>query len=508
MDQIHNIKKYSIIAILVLSGLMILVWLSTHSRMTITMTGNSSQPTTYKLVSDTGASTTGTFNEQSTTQIVSKGKYQIIIQQGEKSYVRLVSTPGFLGRIHIQASPKSELSRKYIGNNPRYCMHYIGERLVSADCGQDFQAFQLHVPASTELSTYVEPILGNGIIGTSEGIVETKLGTIAVVRAEYSHEGIYGHYAHLVDGAVKSLKAVKLEGLDFNRTYNILAYKEGFVAYDSKFEDIFYISSLAVPPVRLDIKPPKGETLYPYILDARGKTLAVAYSPYSEGYQGDTDEEVERARAENTALVIVKDGKQRTYETKGVYSALKICTDDYICTLSGSRATIHSLDGKQLIDTYEYQDVRDLQVIADHLKLVTDDSVVSLDLSSGEGFVDYTFSEYEYCGMQSAGRDYVLCILTGKTGKSALYIGSSDGHTDDIDKRILEASKDPAITTISIYGQFITIAPEYGDPLYDPVTGLNRIDPGTRRKINDRVRTIITGARLNQEPYVVRNTGE
>lgn len=396
---------------------------------------------------------------------LSEGTYELTVQQDETNFFSVVNTGE---NTVVEAAPKPERGRRYVGNLPRDCRNFIANRLYSYECGGTLGSMLTHMPATATQPTYTQPssTLTEDVI---EGLIKTKEGDVLLVyeAAVAGHERFSKrsneespHIAFVPkDGLGTNLGTrTPLKGLPENERYSVQPYREGFLAYSESLTQAFYYSSTKATPAKQTIATPEDKDLVPDILTAKDSLFAVAYV------------REESQNPESDSIIIVHENNQpRTYEMDKTFESIRLCGDKKLCALSKGTMEVYDVSDKEIRILYSVMNARNFDAYDGKLVISRDSEVISLDVDRRAGQIQYTYGSFAPCGIQSAGSSYLVCIEADQGAKSILYV-EQEQVSDDIDKKIVSLLDMSEVSVASIYGSFIAITPRAGGVEYQPDT--------------------------------------
>lgn len=502
-------RKKILLGILAVVAVLGILWVSTMSVISLSVSNpDPSRAVSYSFTDESGKAVNGEITDGSATKIIRKGDYQITIWQGGKSYVAFIQAKGFFRKTTVNASLTPESSRSFVGANPSPCMEYVSEKLLSSSCGAAFEDTRVHRPATDRQPSIVENIVPYNAFGPSEGIVLTKFGPVVLIQSSYSEDEEPGHYASILDDNLQDSGRTRLDGLDPNKTYAMKAYKDGFIAYDTDFEDIYYFTSLSSRPVRITADPPTENSMKPYLIGVSNEVITLAYSNRPADNIADSVDSTENEEDMPAEVAVISGNNSRRFSLKGYFTDVLACGEKKLCLAGSSKLSVYDISGDKAKAEYEVPGAKAIEATGKGLVAVTNQGVLRLDTNLREGFLEYTFGGYDYCGVHPAVSGYVLCVESEKLGKNALAIDQSGKADEPLDKKVLAVSKTPGITFISAYGDYVYIVPDYGDLEYDAASGINRYNPATKQTVNQQISAAVTREGLDKPPYRVFNTGQ
>ena len=500
-------RKLILIAVAVvvlLIAAVLFTLIGSKSKVIVNVTSDRTSEITYRFVSQADRSkVTEVKNTAKRVEVtLPDGDYELTVTQDETNYFSVIDTDE---DTTVDAKPQPEKGRRYVGNLPKSCRYFLNNRLFSYECGGTLETLTDHVPADPSQPTFTRPGT-NRTEDVIEGLIKTKEGDVMVI---YEAE-VAGHEeAASVEGQPHSPHVAFLlkNGLDMNlenRTgladlgekdrYAFLPYRDGFLAYDTLYTKAFYYSSIKAKAEQKSIEKPNDAELLPYTLSAHGSLFAVAYS------------KEEGNNPEQSSEVVVHDEDQtRKYEFEKTFGSIYLCGDKKLCGLVDNLLEVYdvSSDDPQLL--YTVGDVSGINMNDGGLIVEKDDNIVSLDVDTWSGYIQYNFGDYNSCGTQTTGDSYLVCISTPEGAEAVLYI-EQQATSDDIDKKVAKLMETIDVSTVSVYGTFITITPQAGGVEYRPTTDDFGYNPEKVKQANEAITKKLNELGIDQNKYTVRRT--
>lgn len=503
-----NVKKAVIFTSLLLIAIFAFSWFYNHAFIKITVAGTANGKHTYKLVNQENGDMISVENDSTSfKKLAPKGNYEVLVSNEAGSYFSVIKTKSFLRTTTLDASLEPGKKRQFVGDNPGPCSYYDQDILISYSCAGDYSDLQAHVPASAETPTYTQNNEETDFSKLSLGGI-IKLNDKKMVFAESlidSQEAANENRLFRllqIDDALNVADGSVLKGLDTQQFHKIQNYKRGFVVYPVDYSFIQYYSDARAAPQELSIKPPEDAELTPSDISIRGERIAVAYSDKEEvGENLDQEKSpgdktiIQLHEADNTKSFVLDDG----------YTSMELCGQNSFCYLNGEDLTVYDISGQKQKELFKMAGVKSVESVGDQLIIVKDDMVVGIDANSGTGSIQYSFGEYQFCGLQNTANEqgYVLCIITPENSRTALYIDPRKPNEDNIDKKILDLATNLDIDSISIYKNFVYIAPEFGELVYDPAINGYASAPAVRKQVNASIAQSIRGSAIDTRVYQI-----
>lgn len=425
---------------------------------------------------------------------VSKGSYQVLVQQGQTSYFEAISTKGFGGTTKITANLVSEKGRQFVGNNPASCFNYVDGVLVSSACTDLFSNVNIHVPATASTPTYAKKV-ANQVYGYSEGFIDVSGHTLVLIQTPNDTDVSPKHTIYSFDDL--TLKSgVDLTDLDPAKSYSIQAYKNGFLVYDNGFEHVLYYPSETSKPTSITLDgPASGKSLQPVSFRVSNGSIVVLYST------------VDQKSKKSVSEIVINDGSSsKHYSFSESFTSATACGTNKLCTVGSSGLSVYDITGKKAVFLYKVSGVSYIQNMDNGLLAANDQGILRLDVDERRGFLEYSFGEYRFNALSLDPSGYVLSLTDGEGKKVALRIDQKNNDTDSIDKKVLELEKIPDVKNVSIYGKYIFVSPDLGEYKYNSDLHEYSYDPAVKAKVNNEIQGVVVQMGLDKQGYVVINT--
>ncbi len=499
-----NLKKLIIIGGFFIVGLFVFIWVYGHSYLEVT---SNTQGAKYKLVmtdQKTGNKTEVETSEKTIKRFVTRGKYQILIRQGEKSYVASVDTGGFLGTKTVDTKLVAENARKFVGDNPGPCLHYTGLLLYSFGCGDTFDQAVMHAPATINQPTITQKNSG-GTDGYIEGFIQIKGDILALVRSPDADEEEGGpQNIYTINNGSWTIKSgYILNKLSGDTTYGISAFNEGFLVYSQDGSKAYYYSNAQDEGKVIALtKPSTTGAVFSSLSTDRNKIVAL-YVTNTEEYDG-----TNRPTVKGKTEIIIEQGNQEGvhYTFNRDFSSASLCGENLLCLLNNEGLFIYRLNGSKSQLVNQFQSGKWVKEIGKRLYILTDEGVVSFDSATQTGYLSYSFASYQYCGVREYSSGYVLCLINKKSEKVALAIDVNQSNTSSIDKKIATLMDMKDVNKLSIYDTYIFISPNLGDLVFDEGSHEFTYDKNRRVVTNAAIQKEIDTQKINRSIYHIINT--
>ncbi len=476
-------------------------WFYNHAYLEVSVANPQKGTLTYTITNLSSHKSTTIKSTASIKRLVTKGQYSVLVQQSETSAFNAVKLGGFLEDVRVQTKLSGEKERQFVGDNPASCMYYLGQRLLSTNCFDLYSQVIEHVPASSELPTYTRKVPGQ-VDGVVEGLFPIGQATVVVLRSTNNS----GHVSYLMSNDLSLNNGVFLPNLNRDKTYTVEPYKDGFIAYDTSFDEVLYFSSRSSPPTKISLTKPKNNSLQAAALKVQGTTILAKYST-SQGEVSNTGQDKETTKqSKNGKTTIVISGQPNEYNFKFAVSDFSLCGQQKLCVISDSELRVYDIRGAKPVYLFGVAGVQSILQSANLLVAVRNDGALSLNVEQQTGSFDYTYgNDLSYCGSSPTETvSYLLCAKGGKGKSSALYINPNKINTDSIDKKLAGLIRVSAVRDVSVYKGFIYISPDLGKP-QQTAHGFDypaAVKAEANKEINDAVRTL----QINTNTYKIINT--
>lgn len=502
-----NKRRLVLIAFLVLL-LLVVYWLSSHSRIQITLPSTpASGDTTYTLREvSSGKVKQVKSGATSVSMIISRGNYEVSINNTSGNYVTYTpETPRFLGSQKVNAKLKKELERKFIGDAPKACYGYTGKVLVSGDCGSPLNEYLVHKPATADITTYAGAG-PNKIFAQNPTLlaIDTRLYAVAKVikpgaDVDSTSGDIYSYELLRFNSAFKIDAQNTINALSGTTNYTFKQSQgTGIVAYDSNLAKIYNFNTEGKLIDQASPDKPEGKNLKPVAVSFKdSKTYAVLYSsPIAEP-----------GKQPSSELAVTMGGSARHIMLEGKsYSDAKLCGSDKVCLLGGEVGMdVYGINGSSAKYAYSVPDASAIEASASQKELVVaaKDGIISLDVDNREGNYIFMFGDYKFNGIQVTGNCYVLQLTNNKSRGVALLLDLGKEVSAPIDKKIAELQKLSQVSFASVYGNYIYVSANLGSLQYNSSQNGFGYNPETKKAAADSINKEIDRIGIDRKKYVI-----
>jgi hypothetical protein len=498
----------------------ILFWVYSHSFIVLDMSDVAAGDEIIYTFTEMRSNISTEYKSQNSrmSRLVSRGDYTIAVRQGETSVLIQLHASGFLRTESSSQKLSPEKNRTFIGNNPNTCMHNIIGVLVSYPCGGDIDTLNIHVPATSQIPTYTKGVQGPA--GSLEGIVATKQGSFALVKleAEVPGEGNYhAIYSISATGVLLDESAHTISELEGNKQYQIKAFGDGFIIYNLSGAEFLELKSPAGKAEKLTLSQPDNKALKPIGLEISGESVITIHSDVSsynklnlddsEGIKahGASTEKQLNQKSTKTEILIQNGDQAKHLSFGGTLIKARSCGSDRLCLLKDrGKLEVYDVSKQKLL--YELGSVLDIESSSNGLIVVRNEGSYLFDVTKKTGYMEYSFGDDSgYCGITVSERSYTVCVADGSGKRVALQIDQAAPNIDSIDKKIAKLEKVDEIKTVSIYGTFIHVSPNLGEPSFQSALGGFDYDPLTKKSVSARIDKTITDLGIDTKKYTVVN---
>ncbi len=497
MDLMRNHwKLWSIFGLAIAIALTSANWLYNHSY--IEIVNNTSTDTEYTLVdAEKGTITSFSSPDTSIKKIVKKGHYEVTAKSSDGTFYQNFKTSGFLSTSVISVSLQSEKSRTFSGDNPSTCMSEVDGFVVSYDCQNSIESMKIHLPATDSLPTYTRKPPLNLRIGEVEGVVSTNEGkTVALVYDPNSEDIINKHSFYeisVINGEFRFNFINKATYLSPDTRYTFSFTGNRYLIHNTTYQEVFTGQSIDTIANFSDPLEYPADT---YISD-----LLIGDLGYVFGYKIKNDDAKNSVQSE---LIYSSTRGIQKRTLNGNIQKIDFCQIDKICVLHEQRLVVFD---SALEETGVYRDVLGFIENKDDLVVVKEDGALRVNSTEGTGSYDILFGQFGFGGIYPINQNEYLVTAQTSERAYALRINSSILESDFLDQKIVSLTDSSYVNTVSVYGQYIYISPELGEPVYD--SDLNQFDYSSSLKSQaiDEIYSLIEQVGINQEKYFIRVTG-
>jgi hypothetical protein len=483
-----------------------LLWFYSHAYIEVTVSNNlnNSDLINYSLKNQSNQEVVEkSVADSKFKKLVRRGSYEVLVTQNETSHFSVTKTGGFLSNTTVNAELAPEKNRQFIGNNPTPCMHYLEQTLISFVCGNEINKAQTHVAATATRPTYTKAAQTLSV-GNIEGVAKTDDGDVILLKAPIIGESQGPpHSAYMLNKDIDLGRAVPLLDLDEDKTYSLLAYKQGFIVYDSGFERVLYYEDIDSDPEEIELIKPEDNKQLPYALNVHQENIVVSYSNNSKGEVASDKKSNRKVRS---YVVVQGNGSSKQYEFKRKQPILaNLCGNSKLCFLNKLDLEVHSLNSNKADLAFLVSDVHFFGSLGNDIIVAKDKEILGLNPDTGEGSIQYSLGSYSECGVRMTDDGYIVCLLNSAGKKAAILVDPAQENSTSIDKKALGLLEIPGVKDVSVYKDFIFISPELGQLVYDPKTRIYRPNPAILQAVNSAINQAVQDLRIDKTKYKIIN---
>jgi hypothetical protein len=494
-----NSRRFVILGLVIFLLIFVAIWIYGHSYIEVVVDNPSQGDVTYELLNQNSAKSSSKNQKETSYKVmIPKGDYDLVVTQAGQSAFAAAHSGGFLKKTTLHLSLSPEKSRQFVGDNPSSCLYYDSV-LYSYDCGGSINSLAEHVPATPILPTFADKKFKSNR-ASFEAVIKTPSGVYSLMHLIGESEES-SHVAYTIGNNFEVAKTTILHELDTEKSYSFYPYENGFIAYDSDF-NVRYFSSAVAPAAKIALDKPNTKNLQPQLLNVSGGSIVANYSNATSGEQS----QASAGKAKNE-IVIYSDGKNiHVNMDKHLISDVNLCGNQNLCFTSDNKLWVYDISGQKPKLILKIADVKAFRSAPQGLLAVRSQGVFNINPTSGAGYMEYSFGDYKYCGIQNDDTGYTLCLINSKNRKVALHINQSGGNTDSIDKKIAALIKKPEVLNVSAYGKYVFISPSVGDLVYIPAKGGYGYDPNSVKTAADKINQEIADLNIDRAAYTIINT--
>lgn len=509
-QKTRNYKLLAIVAIVVGLATALFVWLANHAYIEIKVLTNDVDKVTVELVDQKSLKssfhelTPGTAKRILTT----KGEKEVFAQNNGSSGLTVSKTGGFLNTERVELSLRPEKLRKFIGDNPEPCTQLVGERLFSYECSGNLSSIKLHYPATLDEPTFVKEVVGVDDPVTILGTMSDGKNLLVVSRGVNYGDDEAQSYSYFVsvisaDGTIVSEGVI--DALDSKKQYVASEFGDGLLLLDDSES-----SGISIDPslkVKKDIKRAvaKDGTLAFKSFQSDGQNIVSLFTDEEESLEKDPHSSDTKSSGKSE-IVVQNGGSELHISMNELFQKVVLCGKNKLCGLDNKRVRVFDISEKGAVYQYQITGALDILSSDSGVALFRNKGVVDFDTTQKSGSVDYDTGGYESCGAKLSSSSYLVCLINSRQDKSALYINRGAVNADSIDKKVLDVLDNKDIKTLSIYGQFVYITPELGEPQYIASLREYGFSSQARQAAAQSIQNSISKAGIDTSVYKIINT--
>ncbi len=482
-------------ALLLLAG----SWLYANSFLTVSVSNGGGKPLTYTIVNQSNNSTvTIKTNKTTLTRMVPRGEYQVSVTSDRPSgFIGIATAKGFLRTTTLKAGLSLENDRQFVGNNPKPCVVYAFDTLLSVGCSSPIKEALVHVPATASLPTYVTKLPANNPSGITEGEIYTADGVFVLLQTDQ------GQRLFKLEKDFRLSGGKIINGLNGSSLYSIALYQKGFVVYSLTAAQVITYASADAPGKTLDLgrQHPKNTSLVDVTPNDLG--LVATYSPLgTSDYYSSTS-----SIKGSSEFVIFQGAGRRSITVNQPYSQAELCGRELLCAISPTKGLeVYDTSNNQTKRLYGVAGVNHIISTNGDWTVSTDQGIIRFNPVNKTGYYIYTYGDYKPCGINNTPSGIVACVSDSKNNTSALLINPSQPNASNIDKKVAQLVKLSYVSAVSAYKNFIYITPNLGNLQYNQATNLFDYDPTIKRVVGEAINKSVTDLGIDTKTYQVINT--
>lgn len=489
----------TVISLFVSVGLGVFYWLYSHAYVEITVTSTDKSSIGLEILNQSsGDKKVMDSNSHTVRQLVSRGSLEITIRQRGLSYFKVVESGGFLSTTKVTAVMQKEKSRVFIGDNPSPCLGRLSNMLVSYGCFGRASDAQIHLPATDRLPTRTQK-LDTEPDSIVQGITTVANEPIAILRtSSFVNEADFYEAVRIQpDGSLGGVGI--LSGLPGGQNYNVHDYNEGFLMYSNGSGTAYYFKSPSSSFEQIQLRKPRNINSAPYALSSLSSVVAVAYAPNNNELDLD-----EPSTANQKIEITLSGSRDEVLEFDKRYSQVVLCGESILCLGLDNVMEMFDISSGDPRLIFKVSGVKYAAPFGEKILVIRGGDVLLVDPTKQEGYVQYAFGNYKYCGQHIGESTYVLCLINPSGKKVALEINPAADDVDTIDKKVLELYALSSIKNVSIYRQLIYLSPDVGDStkLTSGEVGYN---PETVRRVNESIDQELDKLGIDRNKYTIIN---
>lgn len=495
-DPSRKLKRVAISALLAAVLLFVFVFIKNNSFILIEASAEPNQQITYEVADPKGKTKEHKSPGGSKRVRVGTGDYGVSVKIGDKSYFAAVKGNGFLRTSKVTPSLAPEKKRTFVGNNPSLCMEYLVTKLVSYACSDRFENISVHVPANASTPTYVLKNPNKTVGGFVEGTVKTNAGTYALVKQVGVGETLTTHTIYLLGDDLGTSNTRTLSDLDPESAYGLASYREGFLAYSLTESRAFYYKSLDSKPEEIKFEKPGGQSLTATSLSTKGGSMLVLYAPPADSSSKKTSVEAH----------IKSTGTWKVLSLKGNYTGAVLCGTDKLCVVGSETMYVYDTKPEKPKLLYSIKNVISVKGTGEGVMVIRSRDVLRFDADKRAGFIDFSFGDYLFAGLQPQPSGYILSLTNNKGKKVALLVDGQEPDEDSIDKKVAQLLANESVDDVSAYGAFVFVSPAVGPLIFIESIGGLGYDPTVVKQKNADIIQAINSIGIDRTKYTVVST--
>ena len=271
--------------------------------------------------------------------------------------------------------------------------------------------------------------------------------------------------------------------------------------YTTRSTVMFFTIAL---PDKIRLQSPSKNSLVRYLLSVRGESILIVSSDKAGFREQSGSRPIGKV---NTEVDVYNKGQVKRFGFNKLFSSATLCGTNKLCVLVGKDLSIYDVSSDKAKYLFSVSGVNYINNMATGLLVARDEEILNLNVDTKKGFISYGFGEYNYCGLQNSGANYLLCITNADGKNAALYINPAASNADSIDKKIAALQQMGEVKDISAYGRYIFISPEFGELVYSNSLGEFSYNPQTVKVVSKKINQQIDSLGINRKKYLVNIIG-
>lgn len=438
-------------------------------------------------------------------KLVWRGSYEVTAKLSQQASFNVVKVGGFFRTRDVQLSLSNQAARQFVGNSPEGCMYSAVDGLYSYPCTGDLKYLVRHVPATPTQPTYLAKNTNPATSGIVEGSIVYDNKTLVLLKlAKPTNNKPPRHVLYEAGANFGFNNPVILGGTDAASVYSIQPFRTGFIIYNSDFSSLLYYNSPSAQPEKIHtgVNPPKGYSAS--LLRASGETLFLVYTN-SEAKNANLDS-LNQNRGVSSFVVTIQGKQVKQQRFDGQIVSATACGNNIFCYVSGKVLFVYNTSAKKPKLLFRVNKVSLVDQSNNEVILAKDSGLYKLDTQKQSASMLYDFGSYNYCGSQADQNVYLVCIISPRGIKSILALGPGQDAGGLIDQKLIQLENLPEVKAISPYKNYIYIAPNLGQLIYDPTAKEFTYDPVVKKRVADVINARVDQLKIDRKKYQIINS--
>jgi hypothetical protein len=415
---------------------------------------------------------------------IKKSDYEVTATNENGSYFTLVKTGNFLRNSKIKVKLSAQNQGDFIATDPSIC-GYFTTIYVSYDCFSGASTLASHRKGTAQNPSYAVANIKNKPLGTMSNVIPIGSEAYTVIQDSSARAvGRNSLYELIPDDNGDYLKFTRnLDSLNSTVLYSISAYKDGFIAYDQKLEDVYFYSSATSEAEYVKTGIPAEFDAYANgTADVKGDTIL-----FSKNNLGDTT-----TTDKQTVFSVFKIGSEaQIYTTSSALSKATMCSENTICGISKKNLSIYEIVAKKLEKIDEIKNVDNYEIGRNNvIYIVKDDAIYSFDIVTKTGYLMYSPGGFQTSNIITDG-DSLIVYISSRDISVAVRIDKTTKSNNTIFALLQKLSESELVSSYSVYGDTIYLLPDLGDPVYLETEGYFGYDQLITDEIKAQINNLI-----------------